>query len=131
MKHALWKDARDNGVSKCDENRQKNVLQFYESGQGSPVTTWADTLSYGPSSSTNEAENHKHEHQTRYLLVATSKVHTKVHDNKVGVLTCPRLMWNNKPQICAPWRIWKQDLRRQLKQQPVPLSFKNKTSKKN
>ena len=71
---------------------QKNVLQFYESGQGSPVTTWANSLSYWPSSSTNEAANHKHEHQTRYLLVAASKVYAKVHANKVGVLTCPRLM---------------------------------------
>ena len=35
-----------------------------------------------------------------------------------------------KLQICAPWNIWKQDLRRQLKLQTVPLSFKNKTSKK-
>ena len=108
-----------------------SVSQFYESGQGSPVTTWADILSYRPRSSSNEAANHKHEHQTCYLLVAASKVYTKVHDNKVGVLTCPRLMCNKKLQICAPWNIWKQDLRRQLKLQTVPLSFKNKTSKTN
>ena len=71
-----------------------SVSQFYESGQGSPVTTWADILSYRPRSSSSEAANHKHEHQTCYLLVAASKVYTKVQDNKVGVLTCPRLMCN-------------------------------------
>ena len=107
MKRALWKDARDNGVSNSDENRQKNVLPFHESGQGSPVTTWEESLRYRRSWSTNEAANHKHEHQTRYLLVAASKVYTKVHDNKVGVLTCPHLMWNKKPQICAPWKYLK------------------------
>ena len=68
------------------------VSQSYRSGQGSPVTTWADTLSCTPRSSTKEAANHKHEHQTCYLLVAASKVYTKVHDSKVGLLTCPRLM---------------------------------------
>ena len=74
-----------------------SVSQFCESGQGSPVTTWADTMSYMPRSSTNEVANHKHEHRTR------------VHDNRVGVLICQRLMWNNKPQqICASWSIWKQ-----------------------
>ena len=68
-----------------------SVSQSYESGQGSPVTTWADTLSYMPSS-TNEAAKHKNEHQTCYLLVAASKMYTKVHDNMVGVLSCPCLM---------------------------------------
>ena len=69
-----------------------SVSQFYENGQASPVTTWADILSDMPRSSTNEVANHKHEHQTCYFLVAASKVYTKVHDNKLGVLTCPRLM---------------------------------------
>ena len=52
-----------------------SVSQFYESWQGSPVTTWADTLSYMPRSSTKEVANHKHEHQTCYLFVAASSVH--------------------------------------------------------
>ena len=71
-----------------------SISQFYEIGQGSPVTTWANILSCRPRSSSNEAANHKHEHQTCYLLVAASKVYAKVHDNKVGVLTCPRLVCN-------------------------------------
>ena len=97
MKHALWKDARDNGVSNSAETPPKQTSRnFTKADKGSPVTTWADILSYRPRSSSNEAANHKHEHQTCYLLVAAPKVYTKVHDNKVGVLTCPRLMRNNK-----------------------------------
>ena len=80
---------RDNGLSNNDEAAKTNVSQFYESGQGSPdsVTTWADTLSYMPRSSTNEVANHKHEYQTCYFLVAGLNMCTKVHDNKVGVPT--------------------------------------------
>ena len=95
-------DACDNGVSNSDETLQTSVSQFYDSGQGSPVTTWAEMLSYRARSSSCEAVSHKHEHQTCYSLVAVSKLCTKVHDNKIGVLTCPRLMCNKKLQLSAP-----------------------------
>ena len=109
-KHALWKDARDNGVSNNVENRQDKCLPILRKQTRAPCDNlgWHCEV-YAPF--INKRVGEPQIRTPNMLLIRCSlKVYTRVHDNQIGVLTCPRLMWNKKPQICAPWNIWKQRL---------------------